>query len=96
MRSSIKGYSIVLLFRIDVAHKSYTLHKTLFASIIWGGGGISSDVKVTDNRQSLLLQLIIYIVVIDQKGEMNINNILKTFLPKGKQLLKFSSLEQSC
>lgn len=59
-------------------------------------GGISSDVKGTDTRQSLLLQLIIYIVVIDQKGEMNINNILKTFLPKGKQLLKFSSLEQSC
>ena len=47
-------------------------------------GGISSDVKGTDTRQSLLLQLIIYIVVIDQKGEMNINNILKTFLPKGK------------
>ena len=34
LRSSAKGYSIILFFRIDVAHKSYTLHKTLFASII--------------------------------------------------------------
>ena len=47
-----------------------------------GGGGGSSDVKGTDNRQSLLLQLIIYVVVNNQKGEIKIS--FKNVLAQGQ------------